>query len=87
MIRQKMKVGTKGQVVIPKIFRENMGIRPGSVVVFEMTSDGLLIERPAESAVAVFERIAKSGKPVKRIDADKDYEEMLEERWKRKKHI
>ena len=36
------KVGTKGQVVIPKEIRDEIGIRPGDEVVFE--ADGLEIK-------------------------------------------
>ena len=44
-IRQKMKVGPKGQVVIPKIFRDNLRIKPGSFVIFELTKKGLLLRK------------------------------------------
>ncbi len=84
MIKQRMKIGPKGQVVIPKIFRDNTGIVPGSRVIMEMTKEGILIEKPKESAAEIFERIAKSGKHVKKIDYH-GYEKELEKRWKKVK--
>lgn len=38
------KVGQKGQVVIPKEFRERHGLLPGVEVSFKDTGDGLQIE-------------------------------------------
>jgi AbrB family looped-hinge helix DNA binding protein len=43
------RVGTKGQVVIPKELREGLGIEPGSRVEFVAERDGVLV-RPAGSA-------------------------------------
>ncbi len=83
MIKEEMKVGPKGQVVIPKVFRRIMKIYPGSRVLFELKGNDLVIERVIENPVEVFERIAKKGKPVSKIDSDKLYEERMRERWKR----
>jgi len=81
MIKEAMKVGPKGQVVIPKIFRETFGITPGSKVIFELREEGILIEKPAGKIEKIAERIARSGKPAK-IDIHGIYGE-IEERWKR----
>lgn len=82
MIEEEMKVGPKGQVVIPKVFRKAIGVGPGSKVVFELQGDRLLIiKKPAIDVVKVFEEIAKSGKPVKKIEPH-EYVEELEERFK-----
>lgn len=37
------KVGTKGQVVIPKSLRERQGLGPGVAVAFEERPDGVLV--------------------------------------------
>jgi AbrB family looped-hinge helix DNA binding protein len=39
------KVGVKGQVVIPKAIREQIGIRPGDRVIFDAEGDGVRIRR------------------------------------------
>ncbi len=64
MFTKERKVGPKGQVVIPKDFREEMGIHPGSKVEFRFTEDGIVIKKEDEETEKVFERIAKSGEKV-----------------------
>lgn len=76
-----MKVGPKGQVVIPKIFRKAFGIMPGTKVIFELREDGILIVKPDTKIEEIAERIAKSGKRVKKLDIHRHEE--IEERWKR----
>ena len=83
-----MTVGPKGQVVIPKVFRDIEKITPGSEIIFELKDEGILIKKEQEEdPIKIMEQIAKSiSKKHKKIivDSDKDYEEMLEERWKKK---
>jgi AbrB family looped-hinge helix DNA binding protein len=38
------KVGPKGQVVIPKKFRKELGIEPGDEVVVSLSENGVLIQ-------------------------------------------
>lgn len=45
------RIGSKGQVVIPKQLRESTGMEPGVKVEFEATERGVLI-RPAETDFA-----------------------------------
>lgn len=82
ILKMKMKVGPKGQVVIPKEIREEKKIRPGDEVFIELSDKGISIEKPKRDVVADFERIAKSGKSIDKIDPHA-YEEELEERWKK----
>ena len=72
-----MKVGPKGQVVIPRAIRKALKIEPGSKVQITLQDDKAILEKPAFDAVAVFERIAKSGKSVSYVDPHA-YEEELE---------
>ena len=39
MVRVKVKVGEKGQIVIPKMLREMLGIEPRKYVTIEMQED------------------------------------------------
>ncbi|WP_297466310.1 AbrB/MazE/SpoVT family DNA-binding domain-containing protein [Thermococcus sp.] len=39
----RLKVGPKGQIVIPKVFREAYGIKEGGEVIVEPTEKGLII--------------------------------------------
>ena len=82
LIREEMKVGPKGQVVIPRAIRKALKIEPGSKVTFTLEDNKAIIEKPAFDAVAVFERIARSGKSVSKVNPHA-YEEELEERHKR----
>lgn len=83
ILKMKMKVGPKGQVVIPKEIREEKKIRPGDEVFIELSDGGISIEKKIDrNPVKVFEEIAKSVKYNKKIDPH-IYEEELEERWKK----
>jgi len=45
MVRIKVKVGAKGQIVIPKMLREMLGIEPKKFVTIEMQEDRAMILR------------------------------------------
>jgi AbrB family looped-hinge helix DNA binding protein len=53
-------MGAKGQVVIPKDLREQIGIGPGDDVAFEPIDDGIVVRRVSERA-SLRGRFAKSG--------------------------
>jgi AbrB family looped-hinge helix DNA binding protein len=53
-------MGAKGQVVIPKDLREQIGIGPGDDVAFEPVEDGIVVRRASERA-SLRGRFAKSG--------------------------
>ena len=74
-----MKVGPKGQVVIPKTMRKALKINPGSKVLFKLDDGKLILEKPSLDAVAVFTKIAKQIKYNKKIDPHQ-YEEELKAR-------
>ncbi len=78
-IEEEMKVGPKGQVVIPSVMRKALKIYPGSKVVVKLEGEKLSLEKPRTDAVAVFRSIARKGKSVRRISAHL-YEEELETR-------
>ena len=82
MIEEEMKVGPKGQVVIPHAMRKALKIEPGSKVLFSLEDDKLILRKPDFDAVAVFERIAKKINYNKKI-APHAYEEELDERFNR----
>lgn len=45
MVSIRLKVGPKGQIVIPKVFREAYGIKEGGEIIIEPTDKGLMIKR------------------------------------------
>ena len=79
MIEDEMKVGPKGQVVIPQNIRKVLKIHPGSKVIFRLDDNKIILEKPNFDAVAVFEKIAKKGSSVTKIDPHA-YDEELEKR-------
>lgn len=64
MVRVKMKVGEKGQIVIPKMLREMLGIEPKKFVTIEMQEDRAVILR--RSTKELVEWLEVNRKPVAR---------------------
>jgi AbrB family looped-hinge helix DNA binding protein len=79
LIEEEMKVGPKGQVVIPRTMRKALKIEPGSKVLFRLEDDALILKKPSFDAVAVFRRIAQQINYNKKVDPHQ-YTEELEER-------
>ncbi len=77
-----MKVGPKGQVVIPRAIRKALKIEPGMKVQITLEDNKAVLEKPAFDAVAVFRRVANEIHDNREIDPHA-YEEELEERFKR----
>ena len=83
MIQEERKADSKGLDVIPRAIRKALKIELGSKVLFKLEGDKIILKRYFDAA-AVFERIAKSGISVSKIDPHAAYEEEeLEERYKR----
>lgn len=76
---EEMKVGPKGQVVIPKVMRRALNVHPGSRVIFRLEDGRLLLERAETDTVALFERIASKGRSISRIPVHA-YEDELKTR-------
>jgi len=85
MVRIKTKVGPKGQIVIPKILREEYNISPGDEVIIKENNDTLILEKPKEDIVKKLEEMAKKIRFNKKINVHA-IEEEYEERWKKAQH-
>jgi AbrB family looped-hinge helix DNA binding protein len=62
MVKLKLKVGEKGQVLIPKLFRDKYGIREGDEIAMEPREEGLLLKgRPSreEALLSLREHAAR----------------------------
>ncbi|MEM3523578.1 MAG: AbrB/MazE/SpoVT family DNA-binding domain-containing protein [Thermoproteota archaeon] len=64
MVELKVKVGEKGQILIPKILREKYGIQEGKQVTIEPTEEGVLI-RGRPSPEELMSRLEKHVETVK----------------------
>ena len=83
MLRLKSKLGPKGQAVIPKEIRELMGIKPGSIVVFEVRGEEVIV-KPLDNHGSVDELtglIPRELKAKKEIDTKKIILSEALERW------
>lgn len=74
-----MKVGPKGQVVIPRTLRKALKIHPGSKVTFRLEGDRAVLQKSEFDAVTVLEAVAKKGRSITRV-ATHLYEKELAER-------
>jgi AbrB family looped-hinge helix DNA binding protein len=79
LLTDKMRVGPKGQVVIPKSFRQILKIGAGTEVVFRLEGERVILERETADPIRTLETIARKGKSVSKINPHA-YEEELEER-------
>lgn len=80
MIEITMKVGPKGQVVIPKPFRTAFRMAPGTEVVFTIEEEKLVLTKLPVKASEYFEKMAKRRNKEFKMHPHDAYEEELEER-------
>lgn len=76
-MKNRMRVGEKGQVVIPKDVREKAGIREGTEVTFELRNGEVVVRRagpPVESYVDYY-----SSTYSKKLDHQLDLKRLIEE--------
>ncbi len=50
-VRKTAKVTSKGQITLPLAIRKQLGVEAGDTVVFELTGDGIRVQREREPAV------------------------------------
>ncbi|MBI2137508.1 AbrB/MazE/SpoVT family DNA-binding domain-containing protein [Candidatus Woesearchaeota archaeon] len=61
----KMKIGPKGQVVIPKLIRDDFGLKPGGEVIVDYNGRDVVIRKTASNIAEIARAIAMSGRKVK----------------------
>lgn len=85
MVRISLRLGPKGQLVIPKVFRDEYNLQPGDTVIVKEEDHQLIIEKPKDpvaALTALAERINFKG--------TLDYQAIKDrygERWKKNKSI
>jgi AbrB family looped-hinge helix DNA binding protein len=50
-VRSKAKITSKGQITLPLLVRERLGVGVGDIVLFELTDDGIQLTRDREPGV------------------------------------
>lgn len=76
------KLGRRGQLVIPKVVREFLGIKPGDDVVIEVREKDVLIKRGVDPEKFVEDFCALTGRKLtKKVDLKKLLEGEVEERF------
>ncbi|MHA1698029.1 MAG: AbrB/MazE/SpoVT family DNA-binding domain-containing protein [Promethearchaeota archaeon] len=70
------KISTKGQITIPKDFRDKLNVKPGDEVIIINTKDGILIKPKRNSLMAL------RGLLMDEIDVEKADEFVRQEREK-----
>ncbi len=80
MVYVSVKVNEKGQIVIPKVFRDSYGIEPGSEITLGEKNNELVIGKKMAKAewVSFLNSFPKIN--MGKIDSDADYAEELENR-------
>jgi AbrB family looped-hinge helix DNA binding protein len=78
MVRLQVKLGPKGQVLIPKVLRDQFRLYANQNVIIEETEQGVLIKSCAESAYDKILKLAAEAKNGKTYVYDK---KELEERY------
>lgn len=86
MVFVSVKVGPKGQVVIPKIFRDEYGIVPGDEILLgEEHGHGvkeLVVKKNNDDFITYLDEFAKkNARKGFRYDSDAAHEEMMAERF------
>jgi AbrB family looped-hinge helix DNA binding protein len=78
-LKLKAKVGSKGQIVIPKPIRDRMGINPSDIVLIDMEGDKAVIEVLHRDPLEIIEETAQrfGVKSSELIWGDRLYEEVL----------
>ena len=78
MVSVTTKVSSKGQVVLPKIFRDEYGLRPGQRVTIKEEGGKLIIEKPNVSIKQLLEDTAKKYGKKGYVYSSSEYEEAME---------
>lgn len=84
MVQITMTVGPKGQVVIPKVFRDEFGIAPNDKVIIKESKEGIVISKPKLDVANIFREIGNNGPQLKKLNPH-FYEKELEERLQKAK--
>ena len=78
MVKLRLRVGPKGQIVLPKMVRDKLNIKPRSYVLAEFREDSLILQR-APDVEEFLEWLKKSRKPLAKVSKLSIEDEALED--------
>jgi len=78
-MKMKVKVGPKGQIVIPKPLRDKIGVKPSDIVLLDIERERILVEKfPEDPLRVIAETASRIGvKSSELVWGDKLYEELF----------
>lgn len=76
MVETTVRISEKGQIVIPKLLRDEFGMQPGTKILVKEVSEGVLLKK-AKDPLEIFRRLAKEfkGKKLSIPTIEQEYEE------------
>ncbi len=81
-MRIQRKVGPKGQIVIPKVVRDYLGIKPGDIIMMEIREREIIITSPVDPRNFVEDFCSTVKKKLtKKIDLEELVESEIGERF------
>jgi len=81
-MKLRRKIGQKGQIVIPKVVRESVGIKPGDEIVMEIREKEVVIKPGMDPEEFVESFCSVTGnKLTKKVDLERLLEQEVEERF------
>ncbi len=85
MVELKVRLGPKGQIVIPKILRDQYKLYPKNEVIIKEDKEGIIIKKPDEDIVKKLRTIAERINKNKKIKLNaKEIKEMLYEQYEKR---
>lgn len=80
MVELKVRLGSKGQLVIPKIFREVYKMYPEQEVIIKDTEEGVMIKKQTDDPIALLDRISQEAAKIRKgrkikLDSHEIYEQ------------
>jgi AbrB family looped-hinge helix DNA binding protein len=72
------KISKKGQIVIPKEIRDQMGLKVGDVLSFKIQSNKVVIEKLTNNSTKTMFEILENSKP---IENSIKFQRKLREEW------
>ncbi len=78
-----VKVGSKGEIVIPEELRKKAGIKPETKVKIGIRDNEIFIRKQEDFVEWLKNKVKKYGRDLSKVDLKKVYESQFEEKWEK----